>query len=46
MEFKAMIEHEIHHRTQIYLYLGFLNVSTTTLYGLTAEEVSERAKLK
>lgn len=40
---RAMIEHEIHHRGQIYLYLGLLDVPTPPLYGLTSEEVLERS---
>ncbi|MGH9901859.1 MAG: DinB family protein [Pyrinomonadaceae bacterium] len=35
---RAMVEHEIHHRGQIYLYLSMLDVPTPPLYGLTAEE--------
>jgi len=40
---RAMVEHEIHHRGQIYTYLGMLDVSTPPLYGLTAEEVFENS---
>lgn len=40
---RAMVEHEIHHRGQIYLYLSMLGVPTPPLYGLTAEEVEERS---
>ena len=40
---RAMIEHEVHHRGQIYLYLGLLDVATPPLYGLTAEQVHERS---
>jgi uncharacterized damage-inducible protein DinB len=36
---RAMIEHEIHHRAQIYVYLGVLGVTTTPLFGLTSEQV-------
>ena len=36
---RAMVEHEIHHRGQIYLYLGILGVPTPPLYGLTSEQV-------
>jgi uncharacterized damage-inducible protein DinB len=36
---RAMVEHEVHHRGQIYLYLGLLEVPTPPLYGLTSEEV-------
>lgn len=40
---RVMVEHEIHHRGQIYLYLGMLGVSTPPLYGLTSEEVRARS---
>ena len=40
---RAMVEHEIHHRGQIYLYLGMLGISTPPLYGLTSEEVYENS---
>lgn len=40
---RAMAEHEIHHRGQIYLYLGILDVPTPPLYGLTSEEVLSRS---
>lgn len=40
---RAMVEHEIHHRGQIYTYLGMLEVPTPPLYGLTSEEVHERS---
>jgi len=39
---RAMVEHEVHHRGQIYLMLNMLGVPTPPLYGLTSEEV--RAK--
>ena len=39
---RAMVEHEAHHRGQIYLMLGVLGVETPPLYGLTSEAV--RAK--
>lgn len=39
---RLMVEHEIHHRGQIYLYLGMLSVPTPPLYGLTSEQLSER----
>jgi uncharacterized damage-inducible protein DinB len=42
---RAMIEHEIHHRGQIYLMLGMLGVSTPPLYGLTSEDVRARSQL-
>lgn len=40
---RAMVEHEAHHRGQIYLMLGMLDVPTPPLYGLTAEEVQARS---
>jgi uncharacterized damage-inducible protein DinB len=40
---RSMIEHEIHHRAQIYVYLGMLDIPTPPLYGLTEEEVKERS---
>ena len=39
---RALVEHEIHHRGQIYTYLGMLGVETPPLYGATAEEVAAR----
>ena len=36
---RAMVEHEAHHRGQIYLMLGMLGIATPPLYGLTEEEV-------
>ncbi|HEX8776416.1 MAG TPA: DinB family protein [Pyrinomonadaceae bacterium] len=43
---RAMIEHEVHHRGQLYLYLGILGIETPPLYGLTSEEVRERSGAK
>lgn len=40
---RLMVEHEIHHRGQIYLYLGILGVPTPPLYGLTSEQVRARS---
>ena len=40
---RAMVEHEIHHRGQIYLYLAMLDIPTPPIYGLTSEEVLERS---
>ena len=36
---RAMVEHEVHHRGQLYLMLGLLGVATPPVFGLTAEEV-------
>jgi uncharacterized damage-inducible protein DinB len=40
---RSMVEHEVHHRGQIYLCLSLLGVSTPPLYGLTSEQLTERA---
>jgi uncharacterized damage-inducible protein DinB len=40
---RAMLEHEAHHRGQIYLMLGMLGVATPPLYGLTSEQVREKS---
>lgn len=39
---RAMIEHEAHHRGQLYLMLAMRGVPTPPLYGLTSEEVHAR----
>ena len=41
---RAMVEHEVHHRGQIYIYLGMLDVKTPPLFGMTSEEVALMAK--
>ena len=41
---RSMTEHEIHHRGQLYLYLGILGVPTPPLYGLTSEQVRARGQ--
>ncbi len=38
---RLLVEHEIHHRGEIYVYLGMLGVKTPPLYGMTAEQVIE-----
>jgi len=43
---RLMVEHEIHHRGQIYLYLAILGVPTPPLYGLTSEQVRARSIAK
>lgn len=40
---RAMVEHEVHHRGQIYFMLGLLGVETPPLYGLTEPEVRARS---
>lgn len=42
---RLMIEHEIHHRGQLYMALGILGVATPPLYGLTSEDVRARSLL-
>ena len=39
---RAMIEHEVHHRAQLYLYLNMLGVRTPPIFGLTEEQLKER----
>lgn len=41
---RSMVEHEIHHRGQLYIYLAILGVPTPPLYGLTSEEVRARGQ--
>ena len=41
---RAMAEHEIHHRGQLYLYCSLLGVPTPPLYGLTSEEVAAKSQ--
>ena len=36
---RAMIEHEAHHRGQLYFILGMRGVPTPPIYGLTSEQV-------
>jgi uncharacterized damage-inducible protein DinB len=40
---RAMLEHEAHHRGQIYLMLALRGVKTPPIYGLTSEEVIARS---
>ena len=42
---RAMVEHEAHHRGQIYTMLGMLNVETPPLYGMTATDVQQRSRM-
>jgi uncharacterized damage-inducible protein DinB len=39
---RAMVEHEIHHRAQLYIYLNLLDVKTPPIFGLTAEELAAK----
>jgi uncharacterized damage-inducible protein DinB len=40
---RAMIEHEIHHRGEMYVYLALLGTPRPPLYGLTEPELRERS---
>lgn len=40
---RAMTEHEIHHRGELYIYLNLLDVQTPPMFGLSAEQVQERS---
>lgn len=41
---RSMVEHEAHHRGQLYLMASMRGVSIPPLYGLTEEDVVERSK--
>ncbi len=41
---RLLVEHEIHHRGEIYACLGMLGVATPPLYGMTSEQVIESAQ--
>jgi uncharacterized damage-inducible protein DinB len=38
---RSLIEHEIHHRGELYIYLNLIGVRTPPMFGLTAEEVQK-----
>lgn len=40
---RMMLEHEIHHRGQLYSLLGQLGVARPSLFGLTEQQVLERS---
>ena len=40
---RLLPEHEIHHRGQLYLYLGMLGIETPPIFGLTSEELTQRS---
>ena len=40
---RAMVEHEAHHRGQLYLMLRLLAIATPPIFGLTSEELRSRA---
>lgn len=41
---RAMVEHEIHHRAQLYIYLNMIGIKTPPMFGLSAEEVAAYSK--
>lgn len=38
---RAMVEHEVHHRGQLYLMLRLCQVPTPPIFGLTAEQLAQ-----
>ena len=40
---RTMVEHEIHHRGQLYVYLAMMDIEGPPLFGLTSEEVRARS---
>ena len=40
---RLLPEHEIHHRGQLYLYLGMLGIEAPPIFGLTSEELTRRS---
>ncbi|WP_142682756.1 DinB family protein [Chitinophaga polysaccharea] len=40
---RFMVEHEIHHRGELYIYLNLLGVKTPPMYGLTSEQVAQNS---
>jgi len=43
---RAMTEHEIHHRAQLYIYLNLLGIHTPPMFGLSSEEIIENSQPK
>jgi uncharacterized damage-inducible protein DinB len=41
-----MVEHQVHHRGQLYSILGGMRVETPSLFGLTEPEVKARSQLQ
>jgi uncharacterized damage-inducible protein DinB len=39
-----MLEHEAHHRGQLYFILGLRGISTPPIFGLTSEDVQARSR--
>lgn len=40
---RAMVEHEIHHRAELYIYVNLLKIKTPPMFGLTSEEVQKKS---
>lgn len=40
---RAMVEHEVHHRGEMFVYLGLMGITAPKLFGLTSEEVRARS---
>jgi uncharacterized damage-inducible protein DinB len=40
---RAMVEHEIHHRAELYIYVNLLKIKTPPMFGLTSEEVQAKS---
>jgi len=40
---RAMVEHEVHHRGEMFVYLGLMGIEAPKLFGLTSEEVKEKS---
>lgn len=41
---RSLIEHEIHHRGELYIYLNLVGVKTPPMFGMTAEEVVNNSR--
>lgn len=41
---RAMVEHEAHHRGQLYMMASMRGIEIPPLYGLTEEQVAERSR--
>src|SRR5271168_502993 len=40
---RAMVEHEVHHRGEMYVYLALLGVPRPPLYGVTEQELRQHS---
>jgi uncharacterized damage-inducible protein DinB len=40
---RAMVEHEVHHRGEMYVYMALLGIERPPLYGLTEPELRQRS---